>query len=416
MVASKSQKHESVGPKSKKILLVQPDYPIPNKRKVHHDFFPMGLLKIGTYLKWQRDCDVELIMGNNTSRFKPDEIWITSLFTYWSSYVHDSIDHYQKLYPGVPIYLGGIYATLMAEDINISGVTVQKGVYTPAEEYSKHNFVDETLLNDSLDFQIMHTMRGCFRKCKFCGTWRLEPKEIFTDGIVDLINKNHVIFYDNNILRRPDIEDFLERLANVRVGNKPVKYESQSGFDGRILNQNIANLLRKARFINVRIAWDGKYSDHLDIDNQIDYLLKAGYKSKDITVFMLYNWDITPEEIEKKRIHCWERRVQISDCRFRPLNQLEDHYNTRLKQDSKDYYIHDLWSDETVKRFRRNIRRHNICVRHDFNFHSSVLERKGLSKETISMYKKLENKEKLSKDLPDVWFPDEDNMGDLINF
>ena len=30
-----------------------------------------------------------------------------------------------------------------------------------------------------------------------------------------------------------------------------------------------------------------------------------------------------------------------------------------------DYYISPLWSDDEVRQFRRNVRRHNICIRHD---------------------------------------------------
>lgn len=421
MIIQKDLDHEIKGPKDSRILLVQPDYPIPNKRKVHHDFFPMGLLKIGTYLKHERNCDVRLIFGHETPESAPDEIWITSLFTYWSSYVHNALDYYRLNYPEVPIYLGGIYATLMAENIakkmredGINNVYVQKGVYAPAEEYSKKFPVDETLLGFPLNFQIMHTMRGCFRKCKFCGTWKLEPVEEFTYGITNLINKNHVVFYDNNILRRPDIKKFLEELAEVRVDNRITRFESQSGFDGRILDQDIADLLYKARFINIRIAWDGDYSEYESIDKQINYLTNAGYKNKSISIFMLYNWNVNPMEMEKKRIHCWEMGVQISDCRFRPLNQLYDEFNARKIQTSEEYFIHPKWSDLTIKRFRKNIRRHNICVRHGFSFHSPVLERKGMSKEKITYYKSIKNKDLLRKDLENIWFPEEDNMSDLL--
>ena len=408
-------KHELMGPYRKKILLVQPSFPLPNKRKIHHDFFPIGLLKIGTYLKQERKCTVELTFDNKPSLFRPDEIWITSLFTYWSSYVHDSIEYYQSLYPNTPIYLGGIYATLLSEVINIPGVIVQKGVYSPAEEYSKTHFVDEKLLKEPLDFQIIHSMRGCFRKCKFCGTWKIEPEETYTDNIPNMIRKNHVIFYDNNLLRRPDIEKFLYDLSRVKVNGKYVTYESQSGFDGRILNQDVANLLHKAHFINVRIAWDGGVSDYPDIEKQIQYLCKAGYKRKEIFVFMLMNWDIVPAEMEKKRQYCWRYGVQIIDCRFRPLNQLYGHYSTKIKQTDIDYYIHPSWSDSTIKRFRRNIRKHNICIRHEIAFYSVSLERKKINQEKSKEMKTLKDKKIIMEKIPDAWFPDEDHMYDLIN-
>ena len=405
--------HETIGPLKKNILLVQPEFPIPNKRRINHDFFPIGLLKIGTYLKKIQKCNVELTFENKEAGFVPDEIWITSLFTYWSSYVHDSISYYRKKYPQSTIYLGGIYATLMADKISIEGVKIQQGVYTPAENYCKTHNIDESLLDCQLNFQILHSMRGCFRKCSFCGTWRIEPKEEFIN-ILSIINKNHVIFYDNNILRRPNIAEFLKELSNKKVNNKHVIYESQSGFDGRILDQNIANLLHAARFKNVRIAWDGGIFEKEDVKKQIEYLYNAGYQKKDVYVFMLFNWDISPAEMEKKRIQCWNFGVQISDCRYRPLDQLHDDYSTRLTQNGSNYFINSLWTDETIKRFRRNIRKHNICIRHELKYYSNTLERKKYSKEEIKRLMALTDKEEIKTLVTDAWFPEEDQMKDLI--
>jgi len=402
-------------PENKKILLVQPEFPIPNKRKIHHDFFPIGLLKIGSFLKNDRNCDVELTFENKKAKFDPDEIWITSLFTYWSSYVHKSITFYRNTYPNAKILLGGIYATLMAEKIDQPGVTIQKGIYDPAEIYYQKNEIDEAILGETTDFQILHSTRGCFRRCSFCGTWKIEPNEFDIINIENRINKNHVIFYDNNILKRSDISDFLDRLSKKKVNGKSVKYESQSGFDGRIMEKDIANKLKKANFVNIRIAWDGTESDFHSIKDQVDLLVNAGYNRKDISVFMLFNWNIGPNEMERKRIKCWDLKVQISDCRFRPLDQLKDQYSTRLDQDCSHYFIHEKWSDDTVKRFRRNIRKHNICVRHDRFFHSTILERKGFKKEDIKKYNAMTDKKKIRKSVKDAWFPDEDHMSDLTS-
>ena len=113
----------------KRVLLVQPDYPIPPKRKVHHDFLPIGLLKIGTYLKHARGYDVELVFGNVKPKMKPDEVWISSLFTYWSEYVHGCARYHRKAFPDSVLKVGGIYATLMPDNVkNATGARVHKGL------------------------------------------------------------------------------------------------------------------------------------------------------------------------------------------------------------------------------------------------------------------------------------------------
>ena len=111
-------------------------------------------------------------------------------------------------------------------------------------------------------------------------------------------------------------------------------------------------------------------------------LENAGYHHKDLYVFMLYNWDINFEEMEKKRIQCWKWGVQIADCRFRPLNQTFDHYNPRKDQTGDDYYIRKQggWTDALIKEFRRNVRRQNIAVRQGYGYYSHSLERaKGMN-------------------------------------
>ncbi len=115
--------------------------------------------------------------------------------------------------------------------------------------------------------------------------------------------------------------------------------ESQSGFDGRKLQEipHLGELIKKAGFRYPRIAWDWGYKEFRTIKKQLDILINAGYGPKDIFVFMLYNWNIPFEEMEKKRIKCWEWGIQIADCRYRPLNQLFDNYNSRKSvQTNKD--------------------------------------------------------------------------------
>ena len=95
----------------------------------------------------------------------------------------------------------------------------------------------------------------------------------------------------------------------------------------------------------------------------------GGYSKKDIFVFMIYNFDIKFEEMEKKREKCKEWGVQIVDCRYRPLTQLYDNYNPqsyRMGQTSEDYYIHERygWTDKKIRQFRKNVRRHNISIRY----------------------------------------------------
>ena len=97
----------------------------------------------------------------------------------------------------------------------------------------------------------------------------------------------------------------------------------------------LGKILKKAGFRDPRIAWDWGYDQFTEIKKQVDILVSGGYNSRDIYIFMLYNWDLHFEEMERKRIKCWDWRVQIADCRYRPLNQTFDDYSPVKKRSDK---------------------------------------------------------------------------------
>jgi hypothetical protein len=409
-----------------KILLVEPHFPIPQKSRNHKNFLPIGLLKIATYLR-DHNYQVKLIRGvpknlsetEEIKKFDPKEVWVTSLFTYWAEYVRVAVQYYKNLFPRAYIKVGGIYASLLpTEDVKYyTGCDeVHQGVIPEVEEYTKSHSPDYNLLGNvnphPIDFQIIHASRGCSRYCSFCGTWKIEAEFKPKISIKNEIQLPGVVFYDNNLLMNPYIENILDELIDLKKVGRVKWIESQSGLDGRVLikKPHLAEMLKEAGFRYPRIAWDWGYDQSQYIERQIEILKNVGYKSKDIFVFMLYNNEITFEEMEKKRIESWEWRIQIADCRYRPLNSLVDEYNPQVTgQTSDDYFISQGWDDALVKQFRRNVRRQNICVRMGHPIYSSIAERKKLGKETLKKLRELktikEKKAFLRTSGADWWIP-----------
>ena len=219
-------------------------------------------------------------------------------------------------------------------------------------------------------------MRGCIRKCSFCGVWKIEPnrqektsKELVEE--IEKVGKNRVIFFDNNFLANRNIKQILLDLSNIKIKGHPVIFESQSGFDGRLLQRKpeLADLLKQANFQNVRIAWDNSVTDAVSVQKQLNLLTKAGYRAEDIYIFMIYNYNIIYEDLLKKLNYCKRWGVQIADCRYRPLESYEDNYNPakfRTGQTKDEYYIHEAsgWTDKKVRNFRKKVRQHNIWIRY----------------------------------------------------
>ena len=139
------------------VLLVEPEFPIPPKSKNHRDFLPIGLLKLASYHRHKGDC-FRLMRGNeDIGGFIPDEVKITSLFTYWSQFVWDSVAFYKKKFPNAKVTVGGIYASLMPEHCKKSGCDeVFVGINDEAEKYQPaYDLAD-------VDYQIIHASRGCY--------------------------------------------------------------------------------------------------------------------------------------------------------------------------------------------------------------------------------------------------------------
>ncbi len=407
-------------------LLVEPGFPIPAKSRNHKNFLPTGLLKIASYLR-KNGVDVKLVRGisqdlEDLARivdFGPAEVWITSLFTYWAGFVRETVQHYKGLFPGAKVVVGGIYASLLPKD-EVKEYTgcdeVYQGIIPEAEEcFPAYDLVNGANPHQ-IDYQILHASRGCPRQCAFCGTWKIEPEFVPLRSIKGKVRYRKLVFYDNNFLMNPFSEDILEELIELRSQGKIAWCESQSGFDGRILLQqpHLALMIKRAGFRYPRIAWDWKYDDYPKIERQIDLLTNAGYHRRDIYVFVLYNWDIFFEVMEMKRVKCWDWRVQIADCRYRPLNQLYDNYKPWLvEQTSRDYYIHEKagWTDALIKQFRRNVRQQNICARHGFPFYSRTFENKELGRDIRRKVKAasgIREKTRLLKSVgADYWIPDE---------
>ncbi len=346
-----------------RVLLVEPSFPIAVKSKNHSHFLPIGLLKIGSYHRRLGDR-VKLVRGLGRCGFGPDRILITSLFTYWSEYVHEAAEFYHKAYPGAKIEIGGIYASLMQRHCKKRSpfARVCRGLYRGG--VAECVALDYSLLPEALDYQIVHTSRGCKRRCTFCGTWRIEPEFKCVDSILSSVVKRKLVFYDNNLLANPHIEKILCEIAEYKgERGRRLACESQSGYDLRLLTQKRAELLKAARFKNPRIAWDGKYKTWPRVRKVVRMLDRAGYRRRDIYVFMIYNYELPYCEMKRKLEACRRWGVRVIDCRYRPLNSTEDKYRPGAKpQEAGEYYVHPNWTDVQIRRFRSAVRKQNIGV------------------------------------------------------
>lgn len=193
----------------------------------------------------------------------------------------------------------------------------------------------------------------------------------FTDGCPNgcafCYEKKDMVFYDPEIPVGEDIQVLdMNFLANPRfrhiarfLGFKSKSVELVCGIDYRRLDQSVANLLYNCGFKNIRWAWDYSVQDNLKHKRVWSMLKKAGFKSEELSVFMIVNWKIPfvicCQKLDLLKV--WN--VKVNDCCYDggyPKSEID--FNNNKRFNGKRF-----WDYKDIKRFRRMCRKHNQLVR-----------------------------------------------------
>lgn len=268
---------------NKQFLLIEPVAKTP--------YPPLGLMKISSMLKHcHRGCEVYHGVGNSIPQglYEPKTIYITSLFTWDTDKVIDSIFFYKQRFPKSRICVGGIAASLIPDYIQLkAGVKPHIGLLKSAESYPPdYSMTFGRKVKSSISF----TSRGCIRNCHFCNVKTLEPEFfIKNDWERDISPELPAItFWDNNWLASPNLESDCDKL--VEIGKK---VDFNQGLDARLFDDEKATLLSRIKLDPVRFAFDNiAYEESL----MKAITLAKKYFQSEIRVYVLYNFNDTPED------------------------------------------------------------------------------------------------------------------------
>lgn len=333
------------------VLLLQPDFPAPNKIRDPQKYYPFPLIKLGAYYK-KEGCNICLKKANEGGDmpFTPDLICVTTVFSWFFPYVKEAIDSYRFLYPNAKFLIGGIHATICPEVYRSAFpfAEVRPGLFHEAEQLEP---LWELLPN--CDTQIDRLSAGCIRKCPFC-YGHIEPYQAYPwEKLANRLRFRKLILNDNNFLAHPDLRNILKNLATIKVNGKNLSYvEVQGGLDYRILAKNLdlIPMFKRAHFKNIRLAFDGAITEAPTLEKCLEALDKNGYHKRDVRVFMLYNYEVSFDDIIKKLRLFASWGTSVIHSRFRPITQIKDDYKPSCKtQPLGSYYIHPGWTDKKVR-------------------------------------------------------------------
>ena len=326
-----------------KVLMVEPDYhrltPTTirqgsrgsNKPRDDETLWypPLGLMKLSRFHK-RRGDSVRFAYGRDSSVL--DELWdrvyITTLFTYGWELTVKTINFYKDAAGGVVgnIYVGGIMATIMAEDIHeATGIFPICGILDSARKIDLPDNTnidllppDYDLLEENLyavnDTYYGYTSRGCVNRCSWCAVPKIEPDYVSYIDIKPVIcelrqkhgDKAKLKLMDNNVLASLRLGEIVEDLCKLgyargcHTDNEVKKQrviDFNQGLDASFVTDETMQLLSQLNVKPFRIAFDRAKEKSVYL-SAIRTARRYGFT--DFSNYMLYNWRDTPRDLYER--------------------------------------------------------------------------------------------------------------------
>ncbi len=254
----------------------------------------------------------------------PDLILVTSLMTYWATGVAETIALLKKIFPAVPVVLGGIYASLCETHARkYSGA--DQVITGPAEPvladlvktYTGFNLEqipdpanpDTTPfaaldLQNTMTYAPILTSRGCPFSCEYCASSFLEPRfrrrsaEHVFQEICHWHNNFQVknfAFYDDALLIQPEKYAFplLERIIDEKMD---LFFHTPNALHIKEISAKAAALMFKANFKTIRLGLETTdFSSHRhdikvkqnEFFRAVDHLRTAGFTKDQLGAYLL---------------------------------------------------------------------------------------------------------------------------------
>jgi radical SAM superfamily enzyme YgiQ (UPF0313 family) len=337
--------------KTKRALLINP--PVYDAQYWARWSQPAGLLRLATYLKnsgisvdlidamesdargfvrkrWRRmnDSPVRVVRDDITKIIwhfgldwseirkrlseveEPDEIWITSIMTYWWESTRDAVLEARRAFPRARIFVGGIYPTLAPEHAqqNLRDADV---IFMGELHAASDSWTDLGLYDRSPSYAILTTSRGCPWDCNYCAARSLnggsnkvrgrEPDDVLAE-MEDKIQRfgiRHFGFYEDNALV---LRGHLQRILELVIERElPVQLYAPEGFETRLLTTDLLKTMKAAGFRKIHlpfetlkwetnVGWNRRHASTASFEQALDAAIAAGFKprTEEINAFVLF--------------------------------------------------------------------------------------------------------------------------------
>ena len=256
-------------------------------------------------------------LRHRVSISNPDLVLISSGMTYWYPGVVEVCSLVKDLFPGVPVIVGGIYASLLPEHCEAStgaiaapgeaGISVPPlltRLGLPVPEGSPEDFIPRPDIAVQRGAGVLRLNRGCPFACRYCASRAITPR--FKPGSADrtYAEFTHLYsrglrcfaFYDDALLyeKEKTLFRFLEKIIreNIRAD-----FYMPNACHVEYMDDETAGLLYRAGFKEARLGFESvskefqneqgvKYSE-TGLLRAVKALKAAGFKGDKIMLYIL---------------------------------------------------------------------------------------------------------------------------------
>lgn len=269
-------------------------------------------------------CAPEEFMRRLDNASPPDAVLVTSMMTYWYPGVFETIRLVKERFPGVPVILGGVYATLCsAHARRFSGadhVVTHEGedrvlrlleeMWADAPVYAPEQGCLDSLPYPCFDlvpdpvYVCIGASRGCPYRCTYCASgylWGHQRRRnpVMVAKEIAFWNREYEVhdfaFYDDALLTPHG--HALRLLEEIITRAPGVRFHCPNGLHAREITRDMAALMREAGFSTIRLGLEtvdasrqkesgGKVTSD-EFIRAMENLHKAGYGDDDIGVYIL---------------------------------------------------------------------------------------------------------------------------------
>jgi radical SAM superfamily enzyme YgiQ (UPF0313 family) len=239
--------------------------------------------------------------------------------TYWYPGVWEAVKTVKKIFPKIPVLLGGTYSTLCPDHAKRSGADyIIRGDFISLNKkladlgFNLHmpgSFADYPAADFSFypksEYAVLRMSAGCPFRCSYCAQnilcdnkYEIKPRKRVFEEIKVFAGRGikNIVFYDDALLYNAD-ENIKPLLRQIIKNNLKINIHTPNGLHARYLDLELAELMKEAGFIKPRFSLEtsdsgmqkdtgSKVSNNIYI-SAMRMLQQAGYKKGEYITYLL---------------------------------------------------------------------------------------------------------------------------------